>query len=97
MSAPAPPHNKRLSRRQVASLGGYARNAKADPDEIAATRARGGATRAAQLRGRSDWGKRMAEAKRLKRYGPPPTNDERFAALEARISQLEKNGGTPDE
>ena len=43
----------------------------------------------------------MAEAKRLKRYGPPPSATEQMRTLERRLAQVEaslgQNGGGADE
>jgi hypothetical protein len=61
-----------LRRRRAASIAGFARVSQADREELATTRQRGAAVRGAQLRGDSDWGRRMAEARRLKRYGATP-------------------------
>jgi len=83
------PVNNGLRRRRAASIGGFARVAQAEPAELAATRQRGGETRGDQLRGDSSWGRRMAEAKRLKRYGSQPTTDQRISALERRLVRLE--------
>ena len=80
---------RELRRRRAASIAGFARVEKADPDELAAARQRGGETRGAQLQGDSDWGRRMAEAKRLKRYGPRPTTEQRLTVLERRMAALE--------
>ena len=83
------PVNNALRRRHAASIAGYARVEHADPEELAATRQRGAETRGDQLRVDSSWGRRMAEAKRLKRYGPQPTTDQRYSALERRLARLE--------
>ena len=84
-----------------------ARAREGDPDQLDAMRRRGGETRGAQLRGDASWGRRMAEARRLKRYGPHLTTDQRIDALEQRLALLETsmtdkvarraNGGPPKE
>ena len=79
-----------LSRRRSATIAGYARVAQADPTELAEARQRGAAARGAQLRGDSSWGKRMSEARRLKRYGAVmPSTPQRINDLERRIKRLE--------
>jgi hypothetical protein len=80
-----------LRRLRAAAIAGYARAQTADPDEIAQARRRGGAVRGAQLRGDSAWGRRMAEARRLKRYGATmPSAHARIDALERRVERLEE-------
>jgi hypothetical protein len=86
-----------LRRRRAASIAGYARVEKADPAELAEARQRGAQTRGAQLRGNSEWGRAMAEARRLKRYGPSLTIDSRLRLLERRVEALETKGPHPVE
>ncbi len=76
-------------RRRAASLGGYARMAQGAPLQLDEMRRKAGATRGAQLRGDSEWGRRMAEARRLKRYGPGLTTEQRLRDLERRMLALE--------
>jgi hypothetical protein len=79
-----------LSRRRAAAIAGFARVSQADPEELAEARQRGGAARGAQLRGDKEWGKRMAEARRLKRYGAvTPTTHQRLTDIERRLERLE--------
>ena len=74
-------------RRRAASIAGYARAAQPSAAEA---RQRGAETRGRQLIGDSSWGRRMAEAKHLKRYGPSPTLGPRVTALEQRLAELER-------
>jgi hypothetical protein len=81
-----------IRRRRAATIAGYARVAQADPDEIAEARQRGASIRGAQLRGDREWGKRMAEARRLKRYGATmPTTHQRLTEIEQRLERLEND------
>jgi hypothetical protein len=83
--------NDPLRRRRAAAIAGFARVSQADPSEIADARKRGGAIRGAQLRGDSAWGKRMAEARRLKKYGSYlPTTRQQLSELEKRLERLEE-------
>lgn len=83
----SPPNTNK--RRAAARTGGLARIAHGDPNELAAMRRRGGAARGRQLQGDSDWGRRMAEFKRLRRFGVRATDprqlEQRIAALEAAL------------
>ena len=82
-----------LRRRRAASIAGYAR---AEQPSAADARQRGAETRGDQLRGDSDWGRRMADLRRLKRYGPAPSTEDRIATLEKRLARLEVVNGKDD-
>lgn len=64
--------------------------ARAAQPSAQAARRKGGATRAAQLRGDRAWGAMMAERRRLKRRGPPPTTSRRLDSLEAELRALQE-------
>ncbi len=79
-----------LKRRRAASIGGFAR---AQQESAQDARQRGGETRGAQLAGNSSWGQRLAELKRLKRNGPPPSLEIRVRELESQRRVLEERLG----
>jgi hypothetical protein len=85
-------HQQALRRRRTATLGGYGRITRSDPDELQAARRRGGETRARQLRGDSSWGRRMAEQRLLKAEstGRTPPLTARMCELEARLFIVEE-------